>query len=61
LEKRQEKLISCKVLKSEILQAFREIGNAISLIRLIESNLSLQVSRDKIFINDVVSYGKSVK
>ena len=57
LHKRHDKLISFKVLKSEILQAFREIGNAVCLINFIEDSLCLESSNSKILIQDVVSYG----
>lgn len=52
-----ESLSNHKVLKSEILQVFREIGNATSLTRLLEETMFLQKSRDKLLIHDIVSYG----
>ena len=39
LEKKFETLASHKSLKSEILQAFREIGNAIMLVKCLEDCL----------------------
>lgn len=60
LENRHDKLINCKFLKSEILQAFREIGNAISIIKFIEDTLNFDTSTKKILINDVVSYDTDI-
>ena len=57
LEQGHQKLISFKALYSEILQGFREIGNSISLIKLLEEIMHVEVSKDKLLIQDIISYG----
>jgi hypothetical protein len=48
-------LAKCKSLKSEILQAFREIGNSIMAVRIIEDNLNLQIACDNILVEGIHS------
>lgn len=57
LSSEYEKLINHKALKSEVLQAFREIGNAIALTKQLEDAVIMQSNCDKILINDIISYG----
>lgn len=56
LVKEYNNLANYKLLKSEILQAFREIGNAVMVTKLLEETLSSEANRDKLLMQDIVSY-----
>eukprot|EP00842_Homolaphlyctis_polyrhiza_P002446 jgi/Hompol1/3201/HPOL_003162-RA len=54
-------LLAYGELKSEILQAFREIGNALALIKVFEDHMTARGSIAKIVLNEFVSSDPSQK